>query len=124
MNAVTSCRCQACDGGNRIVSETEEVAHHAGRVQMESGLPPGGLSPDQMALRHADRDGLFLPALEGYPYMMTPSQVAEFVGMTPQGIRKLLASGELAGCHVGTAWRVPKLCLVRYLDSGRLEERS
>ena len=29
--------------------------------------------------------GLFLPALEPYPYMMTPCQIAEFTGLTSQG---------------------------------------
>ena len=124
MSAVFPLRCQACDGGNRIVPETEEAAHHVSRAQTGPETPPDGLAPDQKALRHADRDGLLLPALEGYPYMMTPSQVAEFVGMTPQGVRKLLSSGKLAGCHVGSAWRVPKLCLVRYLNGSRQEERT
>lgn len=82
---------------------------------------------DALALEGADPDGLFLVALRHYPYMMTPKQVADFLGLTPQGIRKLLSSGDMAGCHIGTSWRIPKLCLLRYLYSeqrGRPNEES
>ena len=51
---------------------------------------------DDEALCGADPGGLFLPALEPYPYMMTPCQIAEFTGLTSQGVRKLLAAGEMA----------------------------
>ena len=60
--------------------------------------------------------GLFLPALEPYPYMMTPCQIAEFTGLTSQGVRKLLAAGEMRGVKFGSKWLVPKLCLLRYLN--------
>ena len=83
--------CQACDAENRIVSRSAEMAHY-------------------------ERRGLFLPALEPYPYMMTPCQIAEFTGLTSQGVRKLLAAGEMRGVKFGSKWLVPKLCLLRYLN--------
>lgn len=124
MSTIPPCSSQACDHSNRIVSQSEIAVHHASRTQAESELPSSSLALDEEALRRADPDGMITPALERYPYMMTPYQVAEFVGMTPQGVRKLLSSGRLIGCHVGSAWRVPKLCLVQYLNGKRREERA
>lgn len=97
---------QACDAENRIVSRSAETAHHERRAEA---------AVDGEALRGADPGGLFLPALEPYPYMMTPGQIAEFTGLTSQGVRKLLASGEMRGVKFGSKWLVPKLCLLRYL---------
>lgn len=69
-------------------------------------------------LNEADPDGLFLFALEPYPYMMTPDQISDFTGLSSQGVRKLLSKGDMKGCQVGNRWLVPKLALVRYLNSG------
>ena len=81
------------------------------------------LSPTACAgiIRRARRRGRSLPpqleeALEPYPYMMTPCQIAEFTGLTSQGVRKLLAAGEMRGVKFGSKWLVPKLCLLRYLN--------
>ena len=39
-----------------------------------------------------------------------------FTGLTSQGVRKLLAAGEMRGVKFGSKWLVPKLCLLRYLN--------
>ena len=79
--------CQACDAENRIVSRSAEMAHYERRAEAAF---------DDEALCGADPGGLFLPALEPYPYMMTPCQIA--------------------GVKFGSKWLVPKLCLLRYLN--------
>lgn len=79
---------------------------------------------DEDRLRAADPEGLYLFMLEGYPYMMTPDQVAAFTGATGQEIRKLLCRGELQGCRIGVRWLVPKLGLLNYLYRGRRSEEG
>lgn len=69
-------------------------------------------------LKEADPENLYLPALAGYPYMMTPDQIAEFTGLSSQGVRKLLAKRQMTGTRVGNRWLVPKLALLRLLHSG------
>lgn len=78
----------------------------------------GDLGVDEERLRAADPDGLYLFALEGYPYMMTTAQVAEFTHATSQEVRRLLARGALKGCRMGKKWLVPKLALLNYLHGG------
>ena len=73
-------------------------------------------------LLEADPDGLYLFALEKYPYMMTPDQVAEFTGTSSQGVRKVLSRGDMSGCRIGNRWFVPKLALLRYLNYGEESE--
>lgn len=80
--------------------------------------PHGDLGIDEERLRAAGPDGLYLFALEGYPYMMTTAQVAEFTHATSQEVRRLLARGALKGCHMGKKWLVPKLALLNYLHGG------
>lgn len=77
------------------------------------------LQVDEARLAEEDPEGLYVEALGGYPYLMTPVEVAEFVHCTPAGVRKLLASGELRGDRFGSRWVVPKLSLLRYLNGGR-----
>lgn len=77
--------------------------------------PHGDLGIDEERLRAAGPDGLYLFALEGYPYMMTPDQVAEFTNTTGQEVRRLLRRGEIRGCRVGVKWLVPKISLLDYL---------
>lgn len=98
---------QVCDVGNRIISHRDALLHHGHRAEA---------AVDDEALRGADPRGLFLPALQPYPYMMTPGQIAEFTGLTSQGVRKLLVTGEMQGVKFGSKWLVPKLCLLRYLN--------
>lgn len=74
------------------------------------------LEVDERLLSEADPDGIFVGALAGYPYLMTPSQVAAFTQTTPAGVRKLLSSGRLKGSRMGSRWVIPKLCLLRYLN--------
>ena len=78
--------CQACDAENRIVSRSAEMAHYERRAEAAF---------DDEALCGADPGGLFLPALEPYPYMMTPCQIAEFTGLTSQGVSQVRV--EVAG---------------------------
>lgn len=73
---------------------------------------------DDGKLKQADPEGLYLFALEDYPYMMTPDQVAEFTGISSQGVRKVLTRGEMSGCRIGNRWLIPKLALLRYLNQG------
>lgn len=80
--------------------------------------PHGDLGIDEERLRAADPDGLYLFALEGYPYMMTTAQVAEFTHATSQEVCRLLARGALKGCRMGKKWLVPKLALLNYLHGG------
>lgn len=79
----------------------------------------GELEVDEDRLRASDPDVLYLFMLEGYPYMMTPDQVAAFTGATSQEVRKLLGRGEMQGCRIGIRWLVPKLALLNYLYKDR-----
>lgn len=83
-------------------------------------MPPRkyAVEADERLLAEADPDRIYIDALSGFPYLMTPAQVASFTQITPAGVRKLLASGELKGSRVGARWVVPKLCLLRYLNRG------
>lgn len=74
---------------------------------------------DERLLAEADPERIYVDALSGFPYLMTPAQVASFTQTTPAGVRKLLASGELKGSRMGARWVVPKLCLLRYLNGNR-----
>ncbi len=49
----------------------------------------------------ADPDGMFLCALQDYPYMMTPDHISEFIGISSQEIRRLLCNGQMKGCGSG-----------------------
>lgn len=69
-------------------------------------------------LLEADPGNLYLPALSVYPYMMTPDQISEFTGLSSQGIRKMLVRGDLHGTQLGNRWLVPKLSLLRFLQTG------
>lgn len=82
----------------------------------------GEMEVDEDRLVAADPDGLYLFMLKGYPYMMTPDQVAAFTGTTSQEIRKLLARDEMRGCRIGVRWLVPKLALLNYLYKDRRAE--
>lgn len=70
---------------------------------------------DEEMLSGADPEGLFLCALQPYPYMMTPDHISEFIGVSSQEVRRLLCDGRMRGCRVGNRWFVPKLALLRYL---------
>lgn len=74
-----------------------------------------GPSVDVERLKNADPEGLYLCSLGKYPYMMSPKMIAEFLGATPQGVRKLLNAGDLKGSRCGSKWVVPQLSLLRYL---------
>ncbi len=64
--------------------------------------------PNMPVLADADLDGLYLAALEPYPYLMTPTQVAELACGTPGGVRHLLKmGGEIKGARMGSRWVVP-----------------
>ena len=63
--------------------------------------------PNMPVLAGADLDGLYLAALEPYPYLMTPTQVAEFACGTPGGVRHLLKMGGIKGARMGSRWVVP-----------------
>lgn len=75
-------------------------------------------------LREADPDGMFLCALQDYPYMMTPDHISEFIGISSQEIRRLLCNGQMKGCRVGNRWFVPKLALLRYLHPSPSNESA
>ena len=66
-------------------------------LAQETGGPGGQgsrgirLEVDERLLSEADPDGIYVGALAGYPYLMTPSQVAAFTQTTPAGVRKLLS---------------------------------
>ncbi|OUO19309.1 helix-turn-helix domain-containing protein [Collinsella sp. An307] len=74
---------------------------------------------DERLLADADPERIFIDALSGFPYLMTPAQVASFTQTTPAGVRKLLAGGELQGSRMGARWVIPKVCLLRYLNGNR-----
>ena len=80
----------------------------------EPSLESEAKGPESACLE-ADPENIYLPILEGLPYMMNTRQVAQALNVTAQEIRKLLNDGELRGTRVGTAWIVPKPQLLRYL---------
>ena len=84
----------------------------------------GELEIDEVRLREADPDGLYLFMLGEYPYMMTPDHVAAFTGTTSQEIRKLLCRGDIQGCRIGIRWFIPKLGLLNYLYKDRREKEG
>lgn len=63
--------------------------------------------PNMPVLADADLDGLYLAALEPYPYLMTPTQVAEFACGTPGGVSICSRWGEIKGARMGSRWVVP-----------------
>lgn len=75
----------------------------------------GGLKPDINALKRADRDGLYIEALEDYPYMMTVEDAAVFLRQTRQAITHYLREGKLGGVKSGREWRIPKRLLIEFL---------
>lgn len=66
------------------------VQPHLGGEMSSEGIVA---DPNMPVLADADLDGLYLAALEPYPYLMTPTQVAEFACGTPGGVRHLLKMG-------------------------------
>jgi len=67
------------------------------------------------ALHAADPRGLYIEALSEYPYMMTPEDVAQFLGQTPQAVTQYLREKCMRGVKTGRFWRVPKKMLIEYL---------
>lgn len=74
-----------------------------------------GLRPDNAALEAADRDGIYIEALSGYPYMMTVDNAADFLGQTRQAITQFLRVGRLHGVKSGRVWRIPKTRFIEFL---------
>lgn len=68
--------------------------------------------PNMPVLADADLDGLYLAALEPFPYLMTPTQVAEFACGTPGGVRHLLKMG---GRLKGRGWAADGWSRLRFL---------
>ena len=70
---------------------------------------------NKAVLSAADPDGLYIEAIEDYPYMMTTVDVAEFLGQTRQAVSKYIRTGRLRGVRMGSVWRVPKKALLEFL---------
>lgn len=72
---------------------------------------------DVPALRAADPQNTYIDALEPYPYMMKPKNIAAFLGQSRQAVTGLLRSGAMRGVKSGDCWLVPKKFLIEYLVS-------
>lgn len=48
--------------------------------------------------------------------VLTPEQVAEVLGCTPEHVNALAASRNLPGVKFGRSWRFPSAALARFLD--------
>lgn len=82
---------------------------------------------DPNAYRSVDPEGAYTMLLAPYGPMMSTAEVAEFLGVTRQCVTKMLRTGQIPdvphGCD-NQPWRVPKLCLLRYLNAGRSDAGS
>ncbi len=54
----------------------------------------------------------------GYGDLMTASEVAQVVQQSPQTVRRLMATGQLPACRIGTRWYTPKTRLVEFVERG------
>lgn len=80
------------------------------------------VNADVAALRKIDPESQYIDALASYPYMMKPDDVAGFLGLTRQAVTRLLREGSMRGVKSGSAWRVSKYSLIRFLkDNENLE---
>lgn len=112
--------CQPCERAGRAM-ESESRRREDAFAQGTGGFRERGshgirLEVDEVPLSEADPDGIYVGALAGNPYLMTPPQVAAFTQKAPAGVRKLLSSGRPKGNRMGSWWLIPKLCLLRYLN--------
>ncbi len=56
---------------------------------------------------------------EGYPDLLKSADVAEILRLSPQTVRRLMASGEIPGAFkVGALWYVAKAAFARFADGG------
>lgn len=48
--------------------------------------------------------------------VLTPEEAADYLGVHPQTVYKLLRKGELPGKKIGQLWRISKQVIVSYLE--------
>jgi excisionase family DNA binding protein len=51
--------------------------------------------------------------------VLSPEEAADFLGIHPQTVYKLLRNGELPGKKIGQLWRISKNSLTAYLEDGQ-----
>lgn len=57
------------------------------------------------------------------PELLSPAQVAEFLGVCRATIYKLTTTGQLAHIYVGSLIRIPRIALAAYLSVNRAASR-
>ncbi len=50
------------------------------------------------------------------PDVLTPAQVAEYLGISEKTVKRHLASGRILGTKVGKFWRIRRVDVERLLD--------
>ncbi len=55
--------------------------------------------------------------INNLPEIMTPQQLAEFLQVSDQTIKRALKSGDLIGFKVGRDWRIEKEEVVKWLKT-------
>jgi excisionase family DNA binding protein len=76
---------------------------------------PGGIMGGQATPGVAGPSAAPSPA--GAPDLMTPSQVAQMLGVAESDVLTSLDSGDLKGKKIGTQWRVTKSAVDQFLHS-------
>ena len=67
--------------------------------------------PDPAEVKSVDRVELFADVKD----VCNVAEVAEAFGVCVQTVRRLIASGELASVHIGSAVRVTKTAMLEYI---------
>lgn len=51
-----------------------------------------------------------------YGDLMTAAEVAQVVQQSPQTVRRLMSTGHIPACRIGTRWYTPKSRLVEFIE--------
>ncbi|MDD6011994.1 MAG: helix-turn-helix domain-containing protein [Oscillospiraceae bacterium] len=57
--------------------------------------------------------------LKDWPDVLTVKQMAKLLGVGVNAAYQLVNDGSIGSCRIGKSIRVPKLCIVDYLDMAR-----
>lgn len=85
------------------------------------------LAEDPEIYKTVDRDGVYTALLSGLPPMLTREEAATFLRRDPKAISEMCRSGMIPGVPLppeGTRMKlvIPKLCLIKYLVGGKIDE--
>lgn len=85
--------------------------------EMAVGLAMARDLGQQMAVPQAGAPAPAAPAAAAVPEMLTPTQVAEALGVTETDVLTSIQSGDLKAKKIGTAYRISRAALNEFLNS-------